>query len=474
MNVTDAEIEAWAQKKYPQFIANKTLIKRLFLIEKGVRFSAPFQPKELRSINQLVVGETADIQAVVVQELSTRSYIGCPNDSKKIPDAIEGKEAVCPKCGQIVKPKSLQWALFLVGDATDEIIASFPPSIMNRPTEGMIIVAQGLLGENEEFLVYRWSLPSDTKPGATPETPLQSFFKPATTPPTTGSLPVTSPPTTATPQVTTPTTATSPPTTPSTSPTSTPVSSPLPTAQPSTTALTCDQCNAGPFESELALIGHKTTHAKKPVKRLKRPGVGSYAPVKGSTSTVVPPTSPMQGPTTTPTSQTTAPTTETTEPTTEITGISASSIAMQATSTATQPPPAPVIEPDSRAVKAAEHAEQAKLPVVPVVEHAKDSLLSTSTMQSPVVPVVPVAQPTTTPTTTVMQGTQTGAKEELKAVEGATLPSIKYTKLSGLIARSLQEFKLQFEASFPKDDMAKAMDAAHCTVVDNKVVFVGG
>ena len=154
MNITDAEIETWAQKKYPQFLANKTLIKRLFLIEKGIRFSAPFQPKELRSINQLVVGETADIQAVVVQELSTRSYIGCPNDSKKIPDAIEGKEAVCPKCGQIVKPKSLQWALFLVGDVTDEIIASFPPSIMNRPTEGMIIVAQGLLGENEEFLVY--------------------------------------------------------------------------------------------------------------------------------------------------------------------------------------------------------------------------------------------------------------------------------------------------------------------------------
>ena len=117
MNITDAEVEAWAQKKYPQFLANKSLVKRLYLIEKGVRFSAPFQPKELRSINQLVGGETADIQAVVVQELSTRSYIGCPNGSKKIPDAIEGKEAVCPKCGQIVKPKSLQWALFLVGDA---------------------------------------------------------------------------------------------------------------------------------------------------------------------------------------------------------------------------------------------------------------------------------------------------------------------------------------------------------------------
>ena len=88
---------------------------------------------------------------------------------------MEGKEAVCPKCGNIVKPKILQWALFLVGDVTDEIIASFPPSIMNRPTEGMIIVAQGLLGENEEFLVYRWSLPADTKAGATtPEAPLQT------------------------------------------------------------------------------------------------------------------------------------------------------------------------------------------------------------------------------------------------------------------------------------------------------------
>ena len=332
MNVTDAEIETWAHKKYPQFIANKTLIKRLFLIEKGIRFSAPFQPKELRSINQLVVGETADIQAVVVQELSTRSYIGCPNDSKKIPEAIEGKEAVCPKCGQIVKPKSLQWALFLVGDATDEIIASFPPSIMNRPTEGMIIVAQGLLGENEEFLVYRWTLPADTKSGTALETPLQSFFKPTTTA-TTSSPPVTS----------APTTATSPPTTPTTSPTSTPVTSPLPTAQSTTTALICDQCSAGPFESQLALVGHKTTtHAKKPVKRFKKPGVGSYTPVKAPTSATSAPTSPMQAQTSAPTSQITAPTSEIIEKTSP-------SIAVQATSTATQPSPVPVIEPDSRA-----------------------------------------------------------------------------------------------------------------------------
>jgi len=205
----------------------------------------------------------------------------------------------------------LMLTLFLVGDATDEIIASFPPSIMNRPSEGMIIVAQGLLGENEEFLVYRWSLPSDTKPGTAPETPLQSFFKPATTPPTT----------------------------PTTSPTTTPVT----TTPPTTTALTCDQCSAGPFESQLALVGHKTTtHAKKAVKRFKKPGVGSYTPVKAPTSATSAPTSPMQAQTSAPTSQITAPTSEIIEKTSP-------SIAVQATSTATQPSPVPVIEPDSRA-----------------------------------------------------------------------------------------------------------------------------
>ena len=462
MNITDAEIEAWAQKKYPQFLVNKTLIKRLFLIEKGIRFSAPFQPKELRSINQLVVGETADIQAVVVQELSTRSYIGCPNDSKKIPEAIEGKEAVCPKCGQIVKPKSLQWALFLVGDATDEIIASFPPSIMNRPSEGMIIVAQGLLGENEEFLVYRWTLPSDTKPGASSsETPLQSFFKP-TTPSTTSSLPVTTPPTT-TPQVTTPTTSA---TTHPTTPTTTPLSS---TTPPTTGALMCDQCSAGPFVNQLALTGHKVTaHAKKTVKRLKKPGVTGYTPV--AKQPVATQLSPQTTPSATPTTVTTTDSTKTT-----------AKLQMTATDKPNQPTPAPVIEPDSRPISLVAGADQTVLPEQKVVspeqtvvqadqrlvqptQGASNTLITASQSQSPVTTVV---QP---PVTTV-PGTP---KEELKAVDGASLASVKYTKLSGLIAKSLQDFKLQFEASFPKDDMAKAIEAAHCTIVDNKVVFTGG
>jgi hypothetical protein len=391
------------------------------------------------------------ITLVVLQEQSTRSYIGCPNDSKKIPDAIEGKEAVCPKCGQIVKPKALQWALFLVGDATDDIIASFPPSIMNRPSEGMIIVAQGLLGENEEFLVYRWTLPADVKAGATPEIPLQTFFKPVTAPPTT-------------PPITAPTTAT-----PVTATTATPVTAT--TATPSTTpstALMCDQCNAGPFETQLALVGHKTaTHAKKPVKRVKKPGVGSYTPVKPQTAPMQPPTTPPTGPTATPTATDASTETSPTEIDTSID----KGTATTATTAQTQPPTTAVIEPDSGAVKTAEHAEQATLTSIPTDQHAKDTATNATAMQPP---MQPPKQPPSTATSTATQGTQAGAKEELKAIEGASLPSVKYARIAGLLAKSLNEFKLQFEASFPKDDMARAVAAANCTIVDGKVVFIGG
>ena len=441
MNITDADIEAWAQKKYPQFLANKTLIKRLYLIEKGVRFSAPFQPKELRSINQLVVGETADIQAVVVQELSTRSYIGCPNDSKKIPDAIEGKEAVCPKCGNIVKPKVLQWALFLVGDVTDEIIASFPPSIMNRPTEGMIIVAQGLLGENEEFLVYRWSLPADTKVGATTEAPLQTFFKPSAPPTTTSATPITS----ATPTPSAPTTGSPQVTGTSTTPAS---------ATTLDSTLMCDVCNAGPFANPLALQGHKIgAHGpKKAVKRLKKPGVAGYTPVSP--------------PSTAPLSPSTATLTPVTAPLTPSTPISPVSPVTQSS----QPTSVAPTEPESRPISLTASPEQAMLPNETgekTQQTSEQPLKEVTEAQSPITtPITTAATTTTTPKETV--------KEEIKAVEGASEGSIKFAKVCGLIAKPLPEFKLHFDVNFPKDDMLKAIEAAHCAVVDNKVVFVGG
>ena len=51
---------------------------------------------------------------------------------------------------------------------------------------------------------------------------------------------------------------------------------------------------------------------------------------------------------------------------------------------------------------------------------------------------------------------------------------MKYARLCGLVKKSLGEFKLQFETNFPGHDIAKVLEAAHCTVVDDKVVFTGG
>jgi len=97
-----------------------------------------------------------------------------------------------------------------------------------------------------------------------------------------------------------------------------------------------------------------------------------------------------------------------------------------------------------------------------------DSLLATTQVQSP---DQTTPQP---PDQTTPQPPKEAVKEEIKAVEGASEGSIKFAKVCGLIAKPLQEFKLHFEVNFPKDDMLKAIEAAHCAVVDNKVVFVGG
>lgn len=48
-----------------------------------------------------------------------------------------------------------------------------------------------------------------------------------------------------------------------------------------------------------------------------------------------------------------------------------------------------------------------------------------------------------------------------------------WLRLCGLIGKPLEEFKPQFQTSFPKDNLAKAL-GAHCTIVEGKVVFLGG
>jgi hypothetical protein len=77
---------------------------------------------------------------------------------QKLSNAVQNGDAICPKCGQ----KVIEWPLFLLGDATDEILAPFSQSIVDLPSEGVVIVAHGILREDKEFQVYKW-LPASKK-----------------------------------------------------------------------------------------------------------------------------------------------------------------------------------------------------------------------------------------------------------------------------------------------------------------------
>jgi hypothetical protein len=139
-----------------------------------------------------------------------------------------------------------------------------------------------------------------------------------------------------------------------------------------------------------------------------------------------------------------------------------------------QPPAIAPTEPDSRPITLTASPEQAILPTASAektdaspekpAQGPNDSLLAASQIQAPA-----ASQPQA-----LTAAPKEAVKEEIKAVEGASEGSIKFAKVCGLIAKPLQEFKLHFEVNLPKDDMNKAIEAAHCAVVDGKVVFLGG
>jgi len=229
------DVRTWAKKKYPQFLANDTLVTRLFLIQtKGLRFAAQYTPGEIKLIGELKDRKPADIQVVVVQLLDSRNYIGCPDCSKKISDVTPGKESECEKCGKLVIPKTLTWRRFLVGDSSGEIIMSIAPSVPNYPEEFQIINAQGSLNENSEFSIYRWQA-KDTSEAESfkPTAAVDVDSTPTSTPPGNGTLDETLKEE-KTPEVTA-----------------------------ETTKVTCDFSGCGKkFDTDRQLAGHKKFHKK--------------------------------------------------------------------------------------------------------------------------------------------------------------------------------------------------------------------
>jgi hypothetical protein len=284
------------------------------------------------------------------------------------------------------------------------------------------------LGENEEFLVYRWSLPSESSkaPAATDQT-LPSFYRPVAA----ASVPNAPLPPAVPPAVSSASAAA--PTVPAATP-----------AAASSTQIHCDLCGTGPFLSQLELQGHKST--VHPVRRTRKPGSKSSSITESKKPVKTPetPRTPVGTPVDTPTIPT------------------ASAPGPLTLSTVVPPVPTPIPFTAS--------PEQATLPAAP-----------TSTPSTPAAEVqAPAAAPVPGPAAPVSAPAPAAAAPTAPAstapelVGGTSEAAQKYTKLCGLVKKSLAEFKLHFEANFPGQDIAKVLEASHCTIVDDRVVFTGG
>ncbi len=146
------DVRKFAEENYPQFASNLNLIAKLFLIQKGININPPTRMKGPKlKINQLQPNENAVVDVVLVQEIETRSYIGCPKCFRKLP--VLG-ETECPKDG-IVISENLQWRTFLTGDDTGEMIVTFAPTIKQDLKPGMTVTIRGTLSEkNGEFTAF--------------------------------------------------------------------------------------------------------------------------------------------------------------------------------------------------------------------------------------------------------------------------------------------------------------------------------
>jgi uncharacterized C2H2 Zn-finger protein len=153
--VSEEEFQRFCER-YPTFKDNKELMAKLYLaVAKGIKVAEPKIVGEFTNVADLMVGVVSRIKVVVVQQVDKRTYVGCPKCNRKLQAAVN-TTVECPKCG-VVKAQSLVWTEILAGDNTGEVILTIPPSVGRVPNEGEIIAVEGVLTENEEFLVYRYA-----------------------------------------------------------------------------------------------------------------------------------------------------------------------------------------------------------------------------------------------------------------------------------------------------------------------------
>jgi hypothetical protein len=243
MGVTDEEFERFCAR-YPEFKANRELMAKLYLaVVKGVRVAEPRVVGEFQKVSELTVNVPSRIRVVVIQRVDRRAYTGCPKCLKKL-NAAPNTVVECPRDGP-VRAQVLEWNEVLAGDDSGEILLAFPPSVGDVPNPGAVIAVEGVLTEQEEFLVWRYSHAEVAQPPPAPATqPAPIQVQPA--PPTVEATP----------------------TTPTATPTTSPAPAPAPT-QPSG-LVKCGICGKE-FKSLQALKVHERLAHKKEAKPEVKP-----------------------------------------------------------------------------------------------------------------------------------------------------------------------------------------------------------
>ena len=174
-NISKEEVLNWAKQHYPEFVRNFSLIAKLYLKSKGITLpiAAPIRG-EVKQISELVLGEYANIRVVVVEMLSARTYMGCPQCYRKLEteggELAPGSPVQCPYCGETVNVEKLSWKEYLVGDASGEIVVAIPPRLSHMNVEpGMVLLLRGALQEDETFQVLQMNIVRDKEIGEAPK-----------------------------------------------------------------------------------------------------------------------------------------------------------------------------------------------------------------------------------------------------------------------------------------------------------------
>jgi len=149
---TESQVREWAERKYPMFANNISLMAFLFLQEKGIslqpRIVGVYQAKK---VSDLVAGDRAEIQVLVGAKLGEVHYFGCPECYTKVEE--RENRYYCPKCDKYVEANEYVFRRYIAGDETGNVIVVIPPYVEGELNIGKLYKLRGRMQDNGEFSI---------------------------------------------------------------------------------------------------------------------------------------------------------------------------------------------------------------------------------------------------------------------------------------------------------------------------------